>query len=166
MGVRRIFSRGALGGFPKFLQGGTKWWYLFFPTKKYKNNFFAENFKIQGGKALPAPPSDTYGHSQVDHSGTVGASGSTVCFLRMVWYWLHLLNRIFNIHLIGFTLRATKREWKSKKIGLLWLSKSKLKSVYVANKRKYTAAGREVQIPWGGIHKWRKAEQGDRYTDW
>jgi len=31
--------------------------------------------------------------------------------------------------------------------------------------RQYTAAGGEVQVPWGGIHEWRKTEQGDWYTD-
>ena len=28
----------------------------------------------------------------------------------------------------------------------------------------YIAAGRKVQLPWAGIHKWRKAEQKDQYT--
>ena len=31
---------------------------------------------------------------------------STVCFLRTIWYCLHLLNRLFNMHCIGFQLRT------------------------------------------------------------
>ena len=32
----------------------------------------------------------------------------------------------------------------------------KLKAVYAASERQYTAAGLGVQVPWGGIHEWRR----------
>jgi len=49
-------------------------------------------------------------HSRVDEGVTVG---STVCFLQIIWRSLqHFLNKVFNMHLIGFLLRATMREWK------------------------------------------------------
>jgi len=44
-------------------------------------------------------------------------------------------------------------------------SLQKPKAVYAANKWQYAAAG-EVEVPCGGIHKWRKTEHGAwRYTD-
>jgi len=43
---------GALEDFPKFFQGGQKWWSFIFPHSKLKNNLFAEYFKIQGGQGL------------------------------------------------------------------------------------------------------------------
>jgi len=46
------------------------------------------------------------------------------------------------------------------------MSLQKPKPVKAASKRQYTAAGGEVQIPWGGIHEWRTTEQGDWYMDW
>ena len=56
MGVGRIFSRGeALSEFSKMLlEGGQKWWYLFFSYWKLrKQPFFAEIFKIQGEPCHP-----------------------------------------------------------------------------------------------------------------
>jgi len=38
-------------------------------------------------------------------------------------------------------------------------------SVFSASEQK-AAAGGDVLAPWGGIHKWRKTEQRDWYTDW
>ena len=38
------------------------------------------------------------------------------------------------------------------------------KAMYSASERKYTAAGGDVQVPWGGIYDWRKSEQRDWYT--
>ena len=35
----------------------------------------------------------------------------------------------------------------------------KTKPVHAASKRQYTAEGREVQVLWGGIHEWRKADK-------
>jgi len=40
------------------------------------------------------------------------------------------------------------------------------KAVFSASERKYTVAGRDIQVVWGGIHEWRKSEQRDWYTDW
>jgi len=34
-------------------------------------------------------------------------------------------------------------------------------AVYSASERKYTAAGGNVQLSWGGVHEWRKSEQRD-----
>ena len=39
-------------------------------------------------------------------------SGSILCLLRTIWYCLHPLNGVFNMHFIGFLLRAAKRECK------------------------------------------------------
>jgi len=41
------------------------------------------------------------------------------------------------------------------------MSLEKTKPVHLESKRHYTATGGEVQIPWGSIHQWRKAEQRD-----
>jgi len=49
---------------------------------------------------------------RVDRVSLVETTGSTVCFLWRIWYYLHPVNRGFNIHLAGFQLRATKLEWK------------------------------------------------------
>jgi len=51
MGVGRIFSRGG----PKALK------FVFYPSKLKKQPFFDNNFKIQGAKPSPAPPSDAHG---------------------------------------------------------------------------------------------------------
>jgi len=49
-------------------------------------------------------------HSGVNEMSLSETEGSTFPFLRTIWCCLHLLNRIFNMHLIGFLLRATDRE--------------------------------------------------------
>ena len=62
MGVGRIFSGGAVRDFPKIFSGGgpkvVK--FGFYPSKLKKQPFFANNLKIQGGKAPSAPPSPMY----------------------------------------------------------------------------------------------------------
>ena len=35
------------------------------------------------------------------------------------------------------------------------------KAVFSTSERKYTAAGGDVQVAWGGIHEGRKSEQMD-----
>jgi len=40
------------------------------------------------------------------------------------------------------------------------------KAVYSASERKYTAAGGDVQAPWGGFQEWPKSEQRDWCIDW
>jgi len=45
------------------------------------------------------------------------AAGATVGFLRIIWCCLHLQNRVFNMHFIGFLLRAAKPE---SKLALTW----------------------------------------------
>ena len=53
-------------------------------------------------------------HSRVDADVTVGSCMiKTVCFFRTIWCCLHLLNRVTNMNLIDFLLRAIEREWKS-----------------------------------------------------
>ena len=42
----------------------------------------------------------------------------------------------------------------------------KPKPLYTPSKRQRTTEGRKVQVPWGGIHEWPKAEQRYLYTDW
>jgi len=76
-----------------------------------------------------------------------------------------LLDRVFSTHLIDFLLRATKQERKSalKYWGIVSLKTPK--AVCFARERKYTAADGVVQVPWGGIHEWRKSEQRHWYTD-
>ena len=41
------------------------------------------------------------------------------------------------------------------------MSLKKPKQVHTSSTSQYTAAGREIQVPWDGIHKWRKVQQGD-----
>ena len=49
----------------------------------------------------------------------------------------------------------------TKKTEVLCLSKNQCTlQVYTPSERQYTATG-NVQAPWGGIHVWRKAEQGN-----
>ena len=40
------------------------------------------------------------------------AAGPTVCSLQTIWCCLNPLNRVFNMHLIVFVLRAIKWDWK------------------------------------------------------
>jgi len=54
-------------------------------------------------------------------------------------------------HLIGFLVRATKLERKSALKRLRYYVS--LKAVFPASERKYTAAGGDVQVRWGGIHE-------------
>ena len=84
-----------------------------------------------------------------------------------------LLNRVFSTHFIGFLLRATKKErkWALKRLRYYVLPKAMFlgqtpKAVFPASERKYTAAGGDVQVPWGVIHEWQKSEKMDWYTDW
>jgi len=90
------------------------------------------------------------------------AAKSSVCFLQTISHCLHSLNRVFNVHLVGFLLRATM--WK----GAL------NRSVYVSPETQVcapckwaeiNAAGRDLQVPWWGMHEWQNAEQGVWFTD-
>jgi len=62
-----------------------------------------------------------------------------------------LRNRVFSRHLIGFLLRATKKERKLALKRLRYCVSPK--TVFPASKRQYTAAGGDVQVPWGGIYE-------------
>jgi len=78
-------------------------------------------------------------------------------------------NRFFNTHLIGFLLRATKKERKSTLRKLRYYVSPKAvfpgqtpkavfpvqapKAVFSVSMRQYTAAGGDVQVPWGGINE-------------
>jgi len=105
----------------------------------------------------------TGSHSRVDKGVTIGVAGSTVCFLRTIWFCLHPLSMVFNMHLIGCQLRATMQECK---VAL------KRRRYYVSPQTqasagcKYAAihcSSREVQVPWGGIHEWRNREVDTRF---
>ena len=65
MGVGRIFSRGPVRDFPIiFSKGEAKVMkFGFYPSKLKKQPFFANNFKIEGGLAFHAPPSNAHGYS-------------------------------------------------------------------------------------------------------
>jgi len=82
-----------------------------------------------------------------------------------IWCFLSHLNKVSNTHLMGLQLRAIRPEWKSapKDGGIRFLQKHK--AVHAASERQYTAAGGVVQVPWGGIYEWRKAEQWEWCTD-
>ena len=58
MGVGRILSRGGCRGYSQnFFSGGAKSseiWFLLLEIEK--NNFFANDFEIQGGQGPPLPP--------------------------------------------------------------------------------------------------------------
>jgi len=62
-----------------------------------------------------------------------------------------LLNRVFHTHLIGFLLRAIKQERKSSLKRLRHYVSPK--AVFPVSKQQNTAAGGDVQVPWGGIHE-------------
>ena len=67
------------------------------------------------------------------------------------------------MHLIDFSCVRSGMKNSTKRTEVLSLQKAK--SVHAASKQQYTAAGREVQVPLGGIHEWRKPGQGGWYTD-
>jgi len=54
---------GPLGDFSKISPGGTKSGGICFSHSKSRKQPFAEIFKIQGGLAPPAPPSDAHAQS-------------------------------------------------------------------------------------------------------
>jgi len=79
---------------------------------------------------------------------TVGSCRTnSLLFLRTSWYCTHSLNRVFNMHLINFQLRTTKREWKLEVKGSMYCFLQKPKPVRAASKRQYIIAGGEVQVP-------------------
>ena len=47
----------------------------------------------------------------------------------------------------------------TKTMAIVFLQKPK--ALHTASKRQSPATCREVQIPWGGIYKWYKVEQGN-----
>jgi len=97
--------------------------------------------------------------------GGVTVGSSRISLLRMISCRLRLLNRSFNMHLIGFLLRAIKLEWILALRRPRYYMLKKPKSVHAASERQYSVAGREVQVYWCGIHEWWKAEQGNWCKD-
>ena len=85
-------------------------------------------------------------------------------------YCLHLLTGPLLCTLDRFYATCERAGMKisTKKTGVLCHCRNPRHAVYTTSKRKYTAAGREVQLglPWGGIHEWRKIEQRDSYREW
>ena len=68
---------------------------------------------------------------------------------------------VVNMHLSCFQLCATRWEWKHQWKHRWVLSHQKPKPVRAASERQYIPASRECKVPCGGVHEWRKAEQGD-----
>ena len=84
------------------------------------------------------------------------------------WNWccLHPVNTV-NMHLVDFLVCVwsswnENKHWNNRDIMPL----QKPKPLYTPSKRQRTTEGRKVQVPWGGIHEWPKAEQRYLYTDW
>jgi len=69
----------------------------------------------------------------------------TSVFLAYIAYFLILFSKV---HILLFLIKKTRTD------AVAWF-------VHTASERQYTAAGREVQVPWSGIHDRRKAERGD-----
>jgi len=90
----------------------------------------------------------------------LGTTGWTVCFVfcgRISSACMYLLNRVSSMHLIGFMLHATKKERKSAIKHLMYCVFQDAQGS--ASERNYTAAGGDIQVPYGGIDEWRKSEQ-------
>jgi len=105
-------------------------------------------------------------NSRVDERITVGSC--TVCFLRTLWYCLHPLSRFFKMHSVGFLLRVTEPEWKlAVKNEVVCLSRNPRQRTLQASG---FALQQEERFKYLGVvftsDQWRKAEQGDWYTDW
>jgi len=66
---------------------------------------------------------------------------------------------LFNMHLVGFQLRATEREWKSELNRQRCCDSPETQPVHDADKQQYTSACRDVHVPWGDIQEWKKAGQ-------
>jgi len=64
-----------------------------------------------------------------------------------------LQHGFFSTHLIDFLLHATRQERKSALKVRGTVSLKTPKAVYSVSDRKYTAAGGDVQVPWGGIRE-------------
>jgi len=79
-----------------------------------------------------------------------------------------LLNRVLSTHLIGFMLRATKKERKSVlKILRYYVSYDAQDSVFCTRvKIECNMWRRSSSLPWCSMHEWRKSEQRDWFTDW
>ena len=65
--------------------------------------------------------------------------------------------RIWSVFCCVLSSRNENQHWNDRGI----LSLKTPKAVHSAIERKYTAAGGDVHVPWGGIHEWRKSEQRD-----
>jgi len=98
---------------------------------------------------------------------TVSAERSRLPYVFW-WNWccLRPVNTV-NMHLVDFLVCVwsswnENKHWNDRDIMLL----QKPKPVYTPSKRQRTTEGRKVQVPWGGIHEWPKAEQRYLYTDW
>jgi len=97
-------------------------------------------------------------HRRIDESAAVASCKvNGLHFANAFVLRLHLLNRVFNMHLIEYQLRAIKDQWKLAYMDVGGTaSLQKPKAVYSVIEQQYTAAGQEVQVPRGGIHEWRK----------
>jgi len=93
-------------------------------------------------------------HRHVDEGVTVGNCKTNRLFLRKNWYCIRGssqqgLQHAFDRFYAACDQEATKIRSKKIEVGY-YVSP---KAVFPASKRQYTAAGGEVQVPWGGIHE-------------
>jgi len=79
----------------------------------------------------------------------------------MCWISQQGLQHVFDRYSAMCGQAATKISTKN--WGIVFLKTTK--AVYSARERKYTAAGGDVQVTWGGIYEWPKSDQRDWYTD-
>ena len=106
------------------------------------------------------------GHSRVDE-GVIIARCKINCFLSAIDLILFAASQPDIQHALDRFSAACKKAGMKITLhirGIVSVQESKL--VYVASKGQCTAAGGEVQVPWCGIHEWRKTEQGDWNTEW
>jgi len=92
-------------------------------------------------------------HSLIDESVNVGTYRINRLLSADNLVLLASLNRISNVCLISFLLRATNRECKSALKRPKYCVCPDPRLVYPASERHYTVAGGDAQLHWGDIHE-------------
>ena len=88
-----------------------------------------------------------------------------LCTPLVLHAWIFSTGSSARIWSVFCCVRTSRNETHHKKVwGIVSLKTPK--AVYSASERKYTAAGGDVQVPWGNIHEWPKSEQRNWYMDW
>ena len=72
-------------------------------------------------------------------------------------FWTGFSARIWSVFCCARPSRNENHLWKDWGV----MSPKTTKAVFTARERKCTAAGGDVQVPWGGIYEWRKSEKRD-----